>query len=73
METRPFPLSSRAADSLRRVGREMTRAKSKGAPGLAFETWDPSNQFLLETPTPLFVIRSVAEGPAVRLHAKQRP
>jgi hypothetical protein len=23
-----------------------------GAPGLAFETWDPSNQFLLETPTP---------------------
>jgi hypothetical protein len=27
------------------------RAKSKGAPGLAFETWDPSNQFLLKTPT----------------------
>jgi hypothetical protein len=23
-----------------------------GAPGLAFETWDPSNQFPLETPTP---------------------
>jgi hypothetical protein len=22
-----------------------------GAPGLAFETWDPSNQFLLETRT----------------------
>src|ERR1700730_5296839 len=32
--------------------------KSKGAPGLAFETWDPSNQFPLETPTLLFVIRS---------------
>src|SRR5450631_2135242 len=26
------------------------RVKSKGAPGLAFETWDPSNRFLLETP-----------------------
>jgi hypothetical protein len=36
-----------------------------GAPGLAFETWDPSNQFPLETPTLLFVIRSRAEGPAV--------
>jgi hypothetical protein len=34
------------------------RVKSKGAPGLAFETWDPSNQFPLETPTLLFVIRS---------------
>jgi hypothetical protein len=34
------------------------RAKSKGAPGLAFETWDPSNQFLLEIPTLLFVIPS---------------
>ena len=32
------------------------RVKPKGAPGLAFETWDPSNQFLLETPTVLFVI-----------------
>jgi hypothetical protein len=32
------------------------RVKPKGAPGLAFETWDPSNQFPLETPTPLFVI-----------------
>src|ERR1700722_5726207 len=41
------------------------RVKSKGAPGLAFETWDPSNQFPLETPTPLFVIRSEAEGSAV--------
>ncbi len=61
MESLSFPLSSRAADSLRRVGREMTRAKSKGAPGLAFETWDPSNQFLLETPALLFVIRSEAE------------
>ena len=39
--------------------------KSKGAPGLAFETWDPSNQFPLETPTLLFVIRSEAEGSAV--------
>ncbi len=32
-----------------------------GAPGLAFETWDPSNQFLLEAPTLLFVIRSEAD------------
>ncbi len=31
-----------------------------GAPGLAFETWDPSNQFPLETPTLLFVTRSEA-------------
>jgi hypothetical protein len=41
--------------------------KPKGAPGLAFETWDPSNQFPLETPTLLFVIRSEAEGSAVSL------
>jgi hypothetical protein len=34
-----------------------------GAPGLAFETWDPSNQFPLETPTLLFVIRSEAGFP----------
>jgi hypothetical protein len=34
------------------------RVKPLGAPGLAFETWDPSNQFLLETPTLHFVIRS---------------
>jgi hypothetical protein len=43
----------------------ISRVKSKGAPGLAFETWDPSNQFPLETPTLLFVIRSEAEGSAV--------
>jgi hypothetical protein len=52
-----------------------------GAPGLAFETWDPSNQFTLETPTLLFVIRSVADlsrlprravGPAVEGSAVQR-
>ena len=30
----------------------------KGAPGLAFETWDPSNRFPMETPTLLFVIKS---------------
>jgi hypothetical protein len=36
-----------------------------GAPGLAFKTWDPSNQFLLEIPTLRFVIRSAAEGSAV--------
>jgi hypothetical protein len=42
-----------------------------GAPGLAFETWDPSNQFPLEAPTFLFVIRSAAEGPAVRLRPPQ--
>jgi hypothetical protein len=29
-----------------------------GAPGLAFETWDPSNQFRLDTPTRL-VVRSL--------------
>jgi hypothetical protein len=34
------------------------RVRSKGAPGLAFETWDPSNQFPLETPTLFFVIPS---------------
>jgi hypothetical protein len=34
------------------------RVKSKGAQGLAFETWDPSNQFPLETRTILFVIRA---------------
>jgi hypothetical protein len=70
----PFPLSSRAADS-RFASRERNdkacaplqyrRVKSKGAPGLAFETWDPPNQFPLETPTLLFVIRSEAEGSAV--------
>jgi hypothetical protein len=65
MGAQPLTLSSRAADSLKRVGREMTklvpsanrRVKPKGAPGLASETWDPSNQFPLETPTLLFVIR----------------
>jgi hypothetical protein len=41
------------------------RVKPRGAPGLAFETWDPSNQFLLETPTHRFVIRDEAEGSAV--------
>jgi hypothetical protein len=49
------------------------RAKSKGAPGLAFETWDPSNQFPLETPTLLFVIRSEAEGSAVSLQVYSHP
>jgi hypothetical protein len=34
------------------------RVKSKGAPGLAFETWDPSNRFLLET-----LILAVSLGP----------
>ena len=28
-----------------------------GAPGLALETWDPSNQSLLETPTLFFFMR----------------
>jgi hypothetical protein len=27
-----------------------SRQKGLGAPGLAFETWDPCNQFRLETP-----------------------
>src|ERR1700692_190363 len=35
------------------------RVKPMGAPGLAFETWDPSNQFPLEIPTLLFIIPSV--------------
>ena len=38
---------------------------SKGAPGLAFETWDPSNQSRMENPTLTFVIPSEAEGSAV--------
>jgi hypothetical protein len=37
------------------------RVKPKGAPGLAFETWDSSNQFPLETPTLLSVIPSVCD------------
>jgi hypothetical protein len=51
--------------------------KPKGAPGLAFETWDPSNQFPLETPILLFVIRSKARdlqfsfGPAKSFVAEQ--
>jgi hypothetical protein len=65
----PLPVLSQAADSLKRVGREMTKhvpsaiskGEIEGIPGLAFETWDPSNQFPLETPTRLFVIRSAAE------------
>jgi hypothetical protein len=65
-------LSSRAADSLESESGEkrqslyplqLRRVKSKGAPGLAFETWDPSNQFPLKTPTLFFVIRSAAEQP----------
>jgi hypothetical protein len=36
----------------------LSKGETEGAPGLAFETWDPSNQFPLETPTLLFVIRS---------------
>ena len=50
----------------------------KGAPGLAFETWDPSNQFPLETPTLSFVIPSEAdlsrravEGSAVSVSVSQ--
>jgi hypothetical protein len=39
------------------------RVKPMGAPGLVFETWDPSNQFPLEAPTLLFVIRSVPGFP----------
>ncbi len=52
MEPLRFPLSPL----------QYRRVKSKGAPGLAFETWDPSNQLPLETPTLLFVIWSEAEG-----------
>jgi len=37
----------------------ISKGESKGAPGLAFETWDPSSRFLLETPSLLFVIRSM--------------
>src|ERR1700722_6068139 len=61
-----LPFCHPAADSLRRVGREMTKlvpsaifkVKSKGGPGLAFETGDPPNQFPLETLPLLFVIPS---------------
>jgi hypothetical protein len=35
----------------------ISKGELKGAPGLAFETWDPSNQSPLETPTFLFVFR----------------
>ena len=28
----------------------LRRKQAKGAPGLAFETWDPSNQFHMEAP-----------------------
>ena len=52
------------------------RVKSKGAPGLAFETWDPSNQFPLETPTLLFVIRSVQaqrQTPLFPLSSRTKP
>src|SRR5271169_2882328 len=70
MRAPPSPLSPRAAGSLRasreRNDKLVPSAASKGAPGLAFETWDPSNQFLLETPSLLFVIRSEAERSAVR-------
>jgi hypothetical protein len=42
-----------------------------GAPGLAFETWDPRNQFKLKRPlSPFFVIPSEAEGSAVLIAAK---
>jgi hypothetical protein len=34
----------------------LLREKSKGAPGLTFETWDPRNRFQMETPTLPFVI-----------------
>ncbi len=38
----------------------ISKGEIEGYPGLAFETWDPSSRFLLETPTLLFVIRSEA-------------
>jgi hypothetical protein len=46
--------------------------KSKGAPGLAFETWDPSNQFLLETPAFRLVMRRVPGFPTSRLSPQTR-
>ena len=33
------------------VPNSLRRQQSKGAPGLAFETWDPCNQSQVETPT----------------------
>ena len=57
-------LSSRFVRGGPRSATHLRRKQSMGAPGLAFETWDPCNQFPLETPTLLFVIRSEAEGPA---------
>jgi hypothetical protein len=35
--------------------------KSKGAPGLAFETWDPRNQSQLESPTLRFGCDSIQD------------
>src|ERR1700722_11615478 len=57
------------------------REKSKGAPGLAFEAWDPSNlsrravdQFPLETPTLLFVItRTICVPPTFPGNAEYYP
>jgi hypothetical protein len=43
----------------------ISKGELKGAPGLAFETWDPSNQSPLATPTLLLIIRS--EGSALLL------
>src|SRR5271168_2096854 len=56
----PWRAGYESHDPVRCVGN-----KSKGAPGLAFETWDPCNRSPLETPLSPFVIPGVAEGSAV--------
>jgi hypothetical protein len=55
--------------------RSLGRQQSKGAPGLAFETWAPCNRSPMETHPPLCVIpsevdlsRPAVEGSAVLLH-----
>ena len=51
----------RSASALFNIEERTRMVKSMGAPGLAFETWDPSNQFSLETPNLLFVIPSACD------------
>jgi hypothetical protein len=48
----------------------ISKGEIEGCPRSRFETWDPSNQFLLETPSLLFVIPSEGEGSAVSLNPK---
>jgi hypothetical protein len=36
--------------------------KSKGAPGLAFETWDPRNRSRMESPPPCVILPVSSQG-----------